>query len=87
MFYTHSCPNCAAEMAGIDSLLKQSSLREASLRTSSRRVSILLVDMDSVTSNPDLQKQLLDTFDLSVLPYISQTVRGRVTRKYLTFVR
>lgn len=87
MFYTHSCPNCAAEMAGIDSLLKQSSLREASLRTSSRRVSILLVDMDSVTSNPDLKKQLLDTFDLSVLPYISQTVRGRVTRKYLTFVR
>jgi thiol-disulfide isomerase/thioredoxin len=81
MFYTDGCPNCEAEMAGIDKLFAH--IRN---KAAARKAKVLLVDMDAVSaSDPELEKLLLDTFDLTSLPYITQTSRGIVTRKYLTF--
>ena len=74
VFHTPGCGNCAEVLATLDSL---SAL-------SPRKV-LLTVDMDALLADdPDLAARLFDTFDLSVMPYVTQIGRrGKVTRKYL----
>ena len=72
VFHTEGCPVCKAELAAADSL---------GMRT-------LDVNVDEVmASNPDLAKKLLDTFDLSSMPFILEVGRhGVIRRRYVSFL-
>lgn len=72
VFHTEGCPVCKAELAAADSL---------GLRT-------LEVNVDEImVSNPDLAKALLDTFDLSSMPFILEIGRhGIIRRRYVSFL-
>ncbi len=72
VFHTEGCPVCKAELAAADSL---------GLR-------ILDVNVDEImASNPDLAKVLLDTFDLSSMPFILEVGRhGVIRRRYISFL-
>ena len=72
VFHTEGCPVCKTELAAADSL---------DLRT-------LDVNVDEImTSNPDLAKVLLDTFDLSSMPFIIEVGRhGVIRRRYVSFL-
>ena len=72
VFHTEGCPVCKAELAAADSL---------GLR-------ILDVNVDEImASNPDLAKVLLDTFDLSSMPFILEVGRhGFIRRRYMSFL-
>ena len=72
VFHTEGCPVCSSELAAADSL---------GLRT-------LEINIDEVmTSDPDLAKELLDTFDLSSMPFIIEVSRrGVISRRYMSFL-
>ena len=71
-FSTTGCPVCAAEQEAADSL----------------HLKYLKVDMTSLEKeSPQTARQLLDFFDLSVLPHIIQTGRrGVIERRYVSLV-
>lgn len=71
VFHTEGCPVCKAELSAADSL---------GLRT-------LDVNVDEIMlSNPGLAKTLLDTFDLSSMPFIIEVGRhGVIRRRYISF--
>ncbi len=71
VFHTDGCPVCKAELAAADSL---------GLRT-------LEVNVDEImVSSPDLARTLLDTFDLSSMPFIIEIGRhGIIRRRYVSF--
>jgi len=73
IFHTAGCSVCDAELAAAEKL------------SADRDVNILLVGMDEImASYPGEGEKLLESFDLSVLPFILETDRkGRVVRKYL----
>ena len=73
VFHTEGCPVCKAELAAADSL---------GLRT-------LDVNVDEImVSNPELAKVLLDTFDLSSMPFIIEVGRhGVIRRRYISFIQ
>lgn len=73
VFHTEGCPFCKAELAAADSL---------GLRT-------LDVNVDEImVSSLDLAKKLLDTFDLSSMPFILEIGRhGVIRRRYLSFIQ
>lgn len=77
LFYTQGCHLCRAEKEAVAPLLRA----EPGAR-------VLEVDFDRLQEEePTLAERLLQTFDLSALPFIVQTDRkGRVLRKYLTFI-
>lgn len=72
VFHTEGCPVCNAELAAADSL---------GLRT-------LDVNVDEVAASaPGLAKALLDTFDLSSMPFILEVGRhGVIRRRYISFL-
>lgn len=72
VFHTEGCLVCKAELAAADSL---------GLRT-------LDVNVDEImVSAPDLAKVLLDTFDLSSMPFIIEIGRhGIIRRRYVSFL-
>ncbi len=72
VFHTEGCPFCKSELAAADSL---------GLRT-------LEVNVDEIMlSNPDLSRTLLDTFDLSSMPFILEIGRhGIIRRRYISFL-
>lgn len=72
-FYSAGCGNCEAEKAAIPAVVAGGT-------------KVFLVDMDALTaSKPALAERLLETFDLSSLPFILQTDRkGRIVRKYIS---
>ena len=72
VFHTEGCPVCKAELAVADSL---------GLKT-------LEVNVDEImVSAPDLAKALLDTFDLSSMPFIIEVGRhGIIRRRYVSFL-
>lgn len=74
VFYTPGCMQCQGTLKAVDSLV-----------ASDRKVRVLLVDMDSLSkSDPSLAGQLLDTFDLSVLPFVLQLDRdGTILHRYV----
>lgn len=72
VFHTEGCPVCREELAAADSL---------GLRT-------LEINVDEIIAlNPDLAKVLLDTFDLSSMPFIIEVSRrGVIRRRYVSLV-
>ena len=79
IFHTEGCNICKAELAAADSLL-------ASGTRESRSTRVLLIDMDEIFSSwPETAEQLFNAFDLTALPYITETDRkGIIVRKYMT---
>ncbi|MBQ6762218.1 MAG: hypothetical protein IJP49_05655 [Bacteroidales bacterium] len=72
VFYTQGCGRCQETLAAARTLADS-------------KARVLLVDMDSLfTDYPDEARFLLDTFDLSGLPYVMQLGPGGVVRhRYL----
>lgn len=77
IFHTEGCPVCEAELAAADSLSK-----------ADRREKFFLTDIDEVMNTaPDTAFLLFEKFDLTVMPYITETDRKcRVTRKYMSLL-
>lgn len=77
IFHTEGCPVCEAELAAADSLSK-----------ADRREKFFLTDIDEVMNTaPDTAFMLFEKFDLTVMPYITETDRKcRVTRKYMSLL-
>ncbi len=75
MFYSPGCCDCQ----------KQFDLLEERLQ--SEEIKVLLVDLDSMSEEyPELFRQLIDSFDLTHVPYITRVdKKGRVTEKYCSF--
>ena len=73
VFHTEGCPVCKAELSAADSI---------GLRT-------LDVNVDEImATNPTLAKSLLDTFDLSSMPFIIEVGRhGIIRRRYMSFIQ
>ena len=76
IFYTEGCEICAAEKKAAMALLND------------RRVRLVMVNVDKImSSDPDLASGLMDSFDLSSLPFILQTdASGIIQRRYLSLV-
>lgn len=74
LFYTNACPHCQEELSAARRLARISGKR------------VLLVDMDYVSELDSLLTEtLLDSFDLSTLPFALEVGKGRrVCRKYIT---
>lgn len=83
IFHTEGCEFCRAEIAAADSLLPE--MKKKKRRD---RADILLIDMDIISSSfPETAKKLLDAFDLTVLPYITEIDRnGTVMDKYMSLL-
>lgn len=75
IFHTEGCGFCAAELAAADSLA-----------SADRKSRFFLVDIDEVmNTDPDTAYALFGKFDLTVMPYITETDRkGLVIRKYVS---
>lgn len=78
VFYTQSCQACQELLSAVDSLVENN-----------RKVRILLIDMDALfRENPAKAEELLDTFDLSVLPFVLQLDRkGIVEHRYVQLLK
>lgn len=74
LFFTEGCDVCAAEKEAAAKLL------------SSRGVKLFMVNIDDLMlNNPALASRLMDTFDLSALPYIIMTdKKGMILRRYVS---
>lgn len=71
VFHTEGCPVCKAELSAADSI---------GLRTLDVNVDEMMV------SAPNLARTLLDTFDLSSMPFILEVGRhGIIRRRYVSF--
>lgn len=80
IFHTEGCEFCRAETAAADSLLK-------CMKGRRDRKDILLIDMDAVSSCPGTVKELLDSFDLTVLPFIIETdSKGTIIGRYMSLL-
>ena len=76
VFYTGGCSSCKETLAAVDELVAKK-----------YPAKVLLVDMDALlTDEPELARTLLDTFDLSAMPYVIQLSRkGVVQHRYVQF--
>ena len=70
IFYTGGCSACQELLAALDDIV-----------ANDRKARILLIDMDALfNDNPEKANELLDNFDLSVLPFVLQLDRKGVVR-------
>ena len=78
VFYTGGCQACQEILAAVDDLVAQN-----------RKVRVLLIDMDALFNDyPDKATELLDTFDLSVLPFVLQLdKKGVVQHRYVNLLK
>ena len=78
VFYTPSCSNCKKILGAVDDIVMEN-----------RKAKVLLIDMDALYSNkPEMANQLLDNFDLSVLPFVIQLDRkGIVQHRYVQLLK
>lgn len=84
VFYTEGCNYCKAELSAVDSILKR-----RKVAGEANDLQFLLINMDEImSSSPSgLASKLLDSFDLSVLPFIIYVdSRGIVKDKYISLV-
>ena len=74
VFYTGGCTSCPETLEAVDRLVSQD-----------RKVRVLLVDMDALlTDSPQLAQTLLDSFDLSAMPFTLELDRdGTVLHRYV----
>jgi len=87
--YSVSCPHCEEELSGIDALLSAAKTsKDRKVRRAARKSAVLQIDLDELMdAYPEEAYALLDTFDLSVLPYATMLDRdGVVVRKYISFI-
>ncbi len=75
-FYSRSCTRCRSQLSKIDSVLSEG-----------RRSRILMVDMDALQREyPDMARDCLDHFDLTILPKVIRVDRrGRVLSRSESF--
>ena len=75
VFYTGGCASCQEILQKVDSLV-----------AGNRRVKVLLADMDALlTDYPEQARQLLDSFDLSGMPFVIQLdKKGTVLHRYVS---
>jgi alkyl hydroperoxide reductase subunit AhpC len=75
LFYTVGCEVCAAEKEAALNLLKED-----------RKTRVLMVNVDTIMENDSaLSSRLMDSFDLSSLPFIMITdSKGVVQRRYVS---
>lgn len=74
VFYTGGCSACKETLEAVDALVARD-----------RRAKVLLVDMDALlTDKPETARMLLDTFDLSGMPFTLQLNRdGVIMHRYV----
>ena len=74
IFYTSNCPACQELLAAVDDIVAKD-----------RKARVLLIDMDALFNDqPDKANEMLDSFDLSVLPFVLQLDRkGTVRHRYV----
>ena len=74
VFYSPDCSSCQETLSAVDALVRKD-----------RKVRVLLVDMDALfTDDSGKAAQLLDSFDLSSLPFVLQLASdGTVLRRYV----
>lgn len=89
IFYTDGCEVCAAQKKAALEILavaKDESMPESE-RMSARRTEVFMVNMDTLmASAPSLASRLMDSFDLSSLPFVLITDSdGTVVRRYVLF--
>ena len=74
VFYTGGCNSCQETLEAVDALVAKN-----------RKVKVLLIDMDALlTDRPEQAQLLLDTFDLSGMPFVLQMNRdGVVEHRYV----
>ena len=90
IFYTEGCQVCAAEKEASLAMLsagKDRSVTRAE-RRKARKVNVFMVNVDRIMeTDPRLAMTLLDSFDLSVLPFIIMTdSQGRILRRYMSLL-
>lgn len=74
IFYAEGCNVCDAEKkAALD------------LSVADRKTRVLMVNVDKIVgSDPSLANALFNAFDLSTLPYVIETDKNTITRRYIT---
>lgn len=79
LFYTEGCEICVAQKKAVKELISSGK--------NNQRIDVLMVNIDKIMSNdPSLASTLMDSFDLSSLPFIIVTDdSGTVRRRYLRF--
>jgi len=94
IFYTEGCEVCAAQKAAAMDLLRgdvapeQNGFDGKESYADKRDINVFIVNVDKIiSSDPALATRLMDSFDLSVLPYILITdSEGVVLRRYVSFI-
>ena len=94
IFYTEGCEVCAAQKAAAQALLRgdvapeQAGVVGKDSHVDSRDINVFMINMDKImASDPALATRLMDSFDLSTLPYILITdSEGVVLRRYVSFI-
>lgn len=83
IFHTAGCEICRGEIAAADSLI---AAERMSCKGRTRGTGVFLVDMDEISGScPETASLLLDAFDLTVLPYITEVDRKGIIRgKYMS---
>ncbi len=78
VFYTQGCNACRETLAAVDELVAQD-----------RKTRVLLIDIDTlIDQEPAKAEELLDNFDLAVLPFVLQLDRkGVVQRRYVELLK
>ena len=94
IFYTEGCEVCAAQKAAAQALLRgdvapeQAGVVGKDSHVDSRDINVFMINMDKImASDPALATRLMDSFDLSTLPYILITdSEGVVLRRYVSLL-
>ena len=95
IFYTEGCEVCAAEKAAALSVLSKAGFQQKDGSGllddgtgDAGNIKVFMVNIDSLmVSDPGLASRLMDSFDLSSLPYIIMTDRhGKILRRYLSLI-
>ena len=75
VFYSPDCSSCKETLEAVDALVAKN-----------YPAKVLLVDMDALlTDTPSQAQQLLDTFDLSAMPFVIQLdKKGVVQHRYVS---
>jgi len=78
VFYTGGCASCAETLEQVTALI-----------ASKPRTKVLLVDMDQImSSNPNKCYELLETFDLTAMPFVIELDRkGTIMHKYVDLTK
>ena len=98
IFYTEGCEVCAAEKAAAMEYLSSDASHKTGGHMSTHdaddscrsdapgKINVFMVNVDAImASDPSLASRLIDTFDLSSLPYIIRTDRsGTIQDRYLS---